>query len=75
MAKLINERYEITEKVRLESVTIYVDINNEDEVTIQSHDKKPQFTFTRSKPDRVLAMGKAIQAAAQLVETRKVQAG
>lgn len=74
MAKLISERYEITKAYQLESVTITVEINDEDELTIQTHDKKPQFTFTRSKSDRVRAMGLALQEAADLVEDRKVRA-
>lgn len=74
MATLITERYEITKKVGKESVTIFVEISKEDEVTIQTHDKKPQFTFTRSNKDRVMAMGQAIQEAAELVDSRKVTA-
>lgn len=74
MATLINERYEITKKVGKESVTIFVEISREDEVTLQTHDKKPQFTFTRSNKDRVLAMGQAIQEAAEIVEQRKITA-
>lgn len=74
MAKLLTERYEITKKVNLESVTIYAEITADDLVTIQTHDSKPQFVFTRSKKDRVMAMGLALQEAAELVESRKVKA-
>jgi len=75
MAKLLTERYEITQKVNKESVTIFAEISKDDEVTIQTHDSKPQFVFTRSKADRVKAMGLALQEAAELVESRKVTAG
>lgn len=74
MAELINEKYEITRKVNLESVTVIVEINNDDEVTVRTHDDKPQFTFTRSKADRLRAIGAAFQEAGELVETRKIKA-
>lgn len=74
MAKLLTERYEITHKVNKESVTIFAEISNDDEVTIQTYDNKPQFVFTRSKADRVMAMGLALQEASELVESRKVKA-
>lgn len=75
MAKLVNERYEITKKVGKESVTIFVEIDADDTVTIDTHDKKRQLAFTRSNKDRVMAMGQAIQEAAELVDDRKVTAG
>lgn len=74
MAKLLVEKYEITKKVLLESVTIIVEIDNNDQVTIHTHDDKPQFSFTRSNASRVKAMGLAIQEAGELVESRKVKA-
>lgn len=74
MAKLLSERYEIKKTVGRESVTVFVDIDSEDQVTVKTHDDKPQFVFTRSKKDRVLAMGQALQEAAELVESRKVTA-
>lgn len=74
MAKLVNERYEITKKVGKESVTIFAEIDSEDTVTIDTHDKKRQLAFTRSNKDRVMAMGQAIQEAAQIVADRKVRA-
>lgn len=74
MATLVTERYEIQQKVGKERVIIFVEISKEDEVTIQTIDKKPQFTFTRCNKDLVMAMGQAIQEAAQLVESRKIKA-
>lgn len=74
MATLVIERYEIKKTVGRESVTVFVEINNQDEVTVQTHDSKPQFVFTRSKANRVKAMGLALQEAAELVELRKIKA-
>lgn len=74
MAKLLTERYEITKRVGKESVTIYAEISSDDQVTVQTHDSKPQFVFTRSNKDRVMAMGQALQEAAELVDSRKVTA-
>jgi len=74
MAKLLTEKYEITKKVGKESVTIFAEITHDDQVTIHTHDDKPQFVFTRSNKDRVMAMGQAIQEAASIVEDRKVKA-
>lgn len=74
MARLLEERYEITKQVGKESVRIYVQISMDDEVTVHTHDDKPQFVFTRSNKDRVMAMGQALQEAAELVEQRKVKA-
>ena len=71
MAKLLNETYEIIKKVGVESVTIKVVIDHEDQVTIHTYDDKAQLVFTRSKADRVKAMGLAFQEAAELVESRK----
>lgn len=74
MAKLLTEKYEITKKVGKESVTIFAEINAEDQITVHTHDDKPQFVFTRSNKDRVLAMGQALQEAAETVDSRKVTA-
>lgn len=74
MARLINERYEITKQVGKESVRVNVVISMDDEVTVTTHDDKPQFVFTRSNKDRVMAMGQALQEAAELVEQRKTKA-
>jgi len=75
MAKLLTEKYEIIHKVNMESVKILVEINSDDEITLHTHDDHPQFSFTRSKADRVKAVGLAFQEAAELIETRKVMAG
>lgn len=78
MAKLLTERYEITKKVGKESVTVIAEIDNEDTakfyVTVRTHADKPQFVFTRSNKDRVMAMGQALQEAAELVDSRKITA-
>lgn len=75
MATLLNETYEIKKTVNQQSVTIFVEINSDDEVTITTHKKHPQMVFTRSNKDMVMAMGQALQEAADLVDQRKITAG
>lgn len=74
MAKLLTEKYEVTKSVGKESVKVIVEITSEDQVTVRTHDEKPQFVFTKSNKDRVMAMGLALQEAAEIVESRKVTA-
>lgn len=74
MATLVNERYSVTKKVGKESVTIYFEIDNEDTITIDTHDNKRQFSFTRSNKDRVKAIAQAFAEAAETVENRKIKA-
>lgn len=75
MATLINERYEIKKTVNQQTARIFVEINADDEVTIQTEKSHPQLVFTRSNKDLVKAMGMALQEAAELVDSRKVTAG
>lgn len=75
MAELINEKYLITKKVNDQRVSIYVEIDNVDNVTVRTEKDQPQFVFTRSNKDLVMAMGQALQEAAELVEQRKITAG
>lgn len=74
MAKLLTEKYEVTKSVGKESVKVIVEITSEDQVTVRTHDEKPQFVFTKSNKDRVMAMGLALQEAAEIVDSRKVTA-
>ena len=75
MAELINEKYLITKKVNDQRVSVYVEIDNVDNVTVRAEKDQPQFVFTRSNKDLVMAMGQALQEAAELVEQRKITAG
>lgn len=75
MAELINEKYLITKKVNDQRVSVYVEISNIDEVTVRTEKEQPQFVFTRSNKDLVMAMAQALQEAAELVDQRKVTAG
>lgn len=75
MAKLIAEHYEITKTVGNQRVKITVSITSDDEVSIVNDRSQPQFNFTRSNKDLVMAMGQALQEAAELVDSRKVTAG
>ncbi len=75
MAELVNQRYKITKSYQMEDVTIFVEINGDDQITIQNQNGQPQFTFTRSNPDRVMAMALAMHEAAELVTDRKVREG
>lgn len=75
MLKLIRERYEITQKVGDKSVTIYADVTDNDELTIQNHKQQPQLNFTQSDKDIVKAMALALHEAANIVTERKVKDG
>lgn len=73
MAELINQRYCISKKVNDKTAMIYVDIDEDDTITIENDHKQRQIAFTRSDKDLVMAMGLAFQEAAELVTSRKVK--
>lgn len=72
MKTKINEEFMVTATVGKHTARIYVNINQEDEVTITNDKKQPQFVFTRSNPEMLDAMAHCFKEAVELVAERKV---
>lgn len=75
MADLINQQYRVTKQVGNQTARVHVDISAEGEVTIRNDKNQPQFVFTKSDKDLIMAMALAFHEAAELVDKDKVKAG
>lgn len=65
--ELLNQTYTVQATVGDQTVTIYADVSNSNEVTLRNEQRHPQFAFTKSDPDLITAMAQAFSEAAALV--------